>query len=357
MENILYLIFSESPSSVVRAEIYKETFLSNGYKVSYYYNYSSTLNNYYKKIVRYKLLIPLSFLIRIIRKVTLSYKNFLLFNNIHKYDGVIVIKYISPDFLFNIRKKFKGKILYDFDDAIWLPMFFGITDFEKILKNVDFVSCDNSFLAKKSIEVNKKTFILNGPSAIEKFDKYVQTKSKDKIIIGWIGSPSTIFYLYSIYDALEQIGSKYDQIELLIVGSGHDRSLVPPFEKIKFRCVSEYDEQEMIRLVTTFDIGLYPLFKNELSLGRGSLKATIYMSAKVPVIAAKIGGENEKIIKDGVNGFLAITQDDWVNALEKLICDSTLRVKIGAEGHKFVKSRFSVESCFDQLYNNFLVKL
>jgi glycosyltransferase involved in cell wall biosynthesis len=113
----------------------------------------------------------------------------------------------------------------------------------------------------------------------------------------------------------------------------------------------------MIQYVNTFDIGIYPLFKNQLSLGRGSLKAIIYMSAKVPVVASAIGGENENIIIDGENGFLAATNEEWFAALESLICDSKLRDKIGKEGYQNVKTRYSVESCFNQLQNNFLINI
>ena len=161
MKNILYLIFSESPSSVVRAEIFRETYLKKGYKVNYYYDYSYRLNLFYKSIIKYKFFFIISLIVRIIRKIHILFKRFYLLNTINNYDAVIIVKYISPNFLNKIRKNFKKSILYDFDDAIWLPIFFGNIDFEKIIKTVDFISCDNSYLLQKSIQFNKKTFILN----------------------------------------------------------------------------------------------------------------------------------------------------------------------------------------------------
>ena len=357
MKKVLYLIFSESPSSVVRAEIFNDIYIKNGYDVSYYYDYSSNLNSYINKISKYKFLFFLSLILRIIRKLFLYIKRYFLLRNIYKYDAVIIIKYINPDFLYKVRNIFKKYILYDFDDAIWLPMFFGDCVFEKILSSVDFVSCDNYYLLEKSLELNNRSFILNGPSAIEKYDLDIKSQKSDNITIGWIGSPSTIFYLYSIYDVLEQLGSKYSQVELLIIGSGYNKSAIPPFEKIKVRCIPEYNEKGMIKYVNTIDIGIYPLFYNQLSLGRGSLKAIIYMSAKVPVVAAAIGGENENIISNGSNGFLASNNNEWYAALELLICDSKLREKIGNAGFEHIKTKYSVDSCFNQLHNNFLIKI
>ena len=56
--------------------------------------------------------------------------------------------------------------------------------------------------------------------------------------------------------------------------------------------------------VYSFDIGLYPLFLNELSLVRAALKAKIYMSGKTPFVASSIG-EVKELIKDRTKVFLA----------------------------------------------------
>ena len=281
MGNVLYLIFSNSPSSVVRAEIYANEYIKRGYNVEFYYDYILSLDLIYNKCSSFLVLYPLLIFIRILRKVIVILKRLLLFKKINSYDSIVVIKYITPKFLDKIRKVFSGKILYDFDDAVWLPHFLGYSNFEKVLKNVDFVSCDNEYLALKSKMFNKNTFVLNGPVPIEKFDLHSNLYNKERVVLGWIGSPSTLFYMYLIYDALEEIASKHKNVELLIIGSGYDLKLIPPFEKMKYKCISAYNESDMIRYIKSIDIGLYPLFKNELSLGRGSLKATIYMSGRV----------------------------------------------------------------------------
>ena len=125
--------------------------------------------------------------------------------------------------------------------------------------------------------------------------------------------------------------------------------MIPPFEKIKVISIPSYDQAEMIKQVFSFDIGLYPLFLNELSLGRGSLKATIYMSGKIPVVCSDIG-ENLNIIKDKINGFLASDTDEWVKKLSCLIESPALRKEIGKKGFDFVETNYSTENCLNQLF-------
>ncbi|MFC2099076.1 glycosyltransferase, partial [Bacteroidota bacterium] len=198
---------------------------------------------------------------------------------------------------------------------------------------------------------NKASFVVNGPCQIENFLSYknsiINTTNQDrKIILGWIGSPETLFYLYKIYDALELIGEKYPNVILKLVGTGKERFVVPPFEKIKVDTVPTYNQNEMIKQVYSFDIGLYPLFYNELSLGRGSLKATIYMAGGIPVVCSSIG-ENTKIIKDGNNGLLADDTDEWFEKLSLLIENPILRKKIGENGNKYAATNFSINNCLN----------
>jgi glycosyltransferase involved in cell wall biosynthesis len=109
----------------------------------------------------------------------------------------------------------------------------------------------------------------------------------------------------------------------------------------------------MIRQVKNFDIGVYSLFRNSLSLGRGTLKATIYMAGRVPAVCSAFG-DNLKIIEDGENAFLANNTEEWVSKIERLIVDPELRKSMGVKGHEWVNANLSIKSCYQQLKSNFL---
>jgi glycosyltransferase involved in cell wall biosynthesis len=93
--------------------------------------------------------------------------------------------------------------------------------------------------------------------------------------------------------------------------------------------------------LAAMDIGVYPLPDEEWVLGKSGLKALQYMGVGVPVVASRIGAACD-FIRDGVNGYLAGSIDEWIERLSRLIVDPSLRAKVGREGRATVEERFSV---------------
>lgn len=351
-KNICYLIFNDSPSSVVRARTFEEEYVCNNFNAFFFKVYSYFWISL-SKWATSKNITLLSFGFNKLNSLYEILKSKYFIRICNRYDALILVKYVKPEFLDKIKQRFKGKILYDFDDAVWVDYIMGLNKFEKIVSNVDYVSCDNRFLLDKAKVLNNKSFILNGPTQVEKFKTAKRTRDDHKVVIGWVGSPDTLFYLFAVYDALEHIGSKYNDVVFRIVGTGYDLKKVPNFEKMKVEYVSAYDEKIMISEVVNFDIGIFPLFVNDLSCGRGLLKAKIYMSASVPCICSNIGTSSDLIIND-VNGYLGSDTKEWIFYLAKLIESRELRTEIGKSGFKTVLESYNKKSCFLELKTNFL---
>ena len=66
------------------------------------------------------------------------------------------------------------------------------------------------------------------------------------------------------------------------------------------------------------------------------------MACGIPVVAAAVG-VNREIIQDGVNGFLASTEDEWVEKLSRLMHDPVLRARLGAAGRQTIEARYSLQ--------------
>jgi glycosyltransferase involved in cell wall biosynthesis len=349
-KKILYLLSGNEPSAFVRAKVYQEEYRKRGYKADYIQLKSNFLLRLMKKA---KPLLLLKLLFELLVKLNFLIKQYFLLKHVADYDVIIAIKFVKSKLLGQIKAKSQAMLIFDFDDSIWLKGFDGEDEFSRKISIVDYVTSDNSYLANYASKYNKNSFIVNGPCQIEKFIHYKNSekpniKLENKVILGWVGSPHTLFYLYHIYEALELIGQKYPNVVLKLIGTGKDRVLIPPFEKIKVETIPFYDQKEMIRQVHSLDIGLYPLFLNELSLGRGSLKATIYMSGSVPSVCSGFG-ENNRIIENGKNGFLANNTEEWIEKLSCLIENPELRNTVGENGFQYAKGNYSIESCFNQL--------
>jgi glycosyltransferase involved in cell wall biosynthesis len=91
-----------------------------------------------------------------------------------------------------------------------------------------------------------------------------------------------------------------------------------------------------------FDIGVAPLINDEWALGKSGCKVIQYMGMGIPVVASRVGIYTE-IMNDGVNGFLADSDEEWIEKLSQLIENEALRQRFGSMGRKTVEERYSLK--------------
>jgi glycosyltransferase involved in cell wall biosynthesis len=91
------------------------------------------------------------------------------------------------------------------------------------------------------------------------------------------------------------------------------------------------------------DIGIMPLADNEWSKGKCGFKLIQYGALGIPSVTSPVG-VNTDIIQDGVNGYLASTDEEWVEKLSLLIKNEDLRKQLGKAGRKTVEDQYSVEA-------------
>ena len=173
------MIFSAQPSSKVRGENFKVILEKNGYEVSYYYDFSKWISNMISIFSSFRTLSLLVFFLKGLNYIIRSVKRKWLVKHFNTYNGIIIIKNIDVDFLKIVRLAYKGKLLFDYDDAIWIPLFQGADVYKKLITGVDYVSCDNAFLMNRALTLNKNSFVLNGPAQVELFDTVVETPKID----------------------------------------------------------------------------------------------------------------------------------------------------------------------------------
>ena len=110
----------------------------------------------------------------------------------------------------------------------------------------------------------------------------------------------------------------------------------------------EWVEETEVEDMLTFDIGIMPLADDPFSKGKCGLKLIQYMACGIPSIASPVG-VNKDIIRDGENGFLAGSEEEWVEKITLLIQDQHLRKRMGIKGRQTVIERYSLDAVAPKL--------
>ena len=67
------------------------------------------------------------------------------------------------------------------------------------------------------------------------------------------------------------------------------------------------------------------------------------MALGIPTVATAIGC-NDRVIEDGVSGFLVSTPEQWKAKLSQLLCDPQLRRTVGRNARERVERFYSVDA-------------
>ena len=264
------------------------------------------------------------------------------------------LRYSKPEFFF-IQKIFisektlqranngYSKIIFDFDDAIYLdknnPNAKSNTDI--MIKYADSIIVSNTILSDYCKALNNMPLIVNTPIDIHRITPN-KTTENSVFTIGWIGSFWTTKYLNIIADALQEVSKKHE-IRLLLVGA--DTSFKIEGVNVEYQPWSFKRESEHLNL---FDIGIMPLSEDEYSKAKGGYKLLMYMAAGIPQIASPVG-INSEIVLENKTGFLADSQEQWIQAIQLFINNRKEITTFGATSRKEAELKYSREVCFDKM--------
>ncbi|MBI1768777.1 MAG: glycosyltransferase family 4 protein [Bacteroidetes bacterium] len=253
-----------------------------------------------------------------------------------------------PFFEWIIAKVFRKRIIYDFDDAIWLTdkkneswivkTVRWRSKVESICKWSYKVSAGNAYLAAFAKRVNGNVVI--NPTTVDTENVHVEgfkDSSGERIVIGWTGSHSTLKYLKELEPALLRLEAKFAHVDFWVIADKPPNMRLP---RLYFRPWSSETE---VSDLAQFDIGIMPLPDDEWTKGKCGFKALQYMAMEIPTVASAVG-VNTTIISHGVNGFLVKDNNEWETFLSRLIEDKSLRKSLGKEGRKTLDLNYSVLS-------------
>jgi glycosyltransferase involved in cell wall biosynthesis len=242
-------------------------------------------------------------------------------------------------------------VIVDYDDAIFhrygQSRHFFVRHFlgrkiDFIMRKAKIVTVGNSYLAEHAAAVGAaRVEVLPSVVDLERFRPRPKAPPLDRLVIGWIGSPSTTRYLALIRDALAEV-CRLRKVRLIFVGSGPLDFAGLPVETIP------WSESKEVELLQSFDIGVMPLSDEPWERGKCGFKLIQYMACAVPVVATPVG-VNRVLVQPGCNGYLAESQEEWVVALLRLIDNPELRQSQGMAGRRLVEERYCTGKVAAQL--------
>jgi glycosyltransferase involved in cell wall biosynthesis len=266
-----------------------------------------------------------------------------------KYDLVLLYREaipIGPPVIESVIAMRGIPIVYDFDDAIFLP---NVSEANKafaflknpgriasILRRSREVIAGNEYLAAYARNYHSSVTVI--PTAVDtrRFAPRTVPRADGELVVGWIGSPTTYPYLEALAEVLREVAARH---RFILRVSGAGRPVRMPGVNVQEVPWTLADE---VTLFNTCDVGVYPLTDDEWSKGKCGFKAIQCMSCGVPVVAAAVG-VNRDIIVDGVNSFLAATPDEWVEKLGRLLADEPLRQRMAAAGRRTIEEQYSLD--------------
>lgn len=248
------------------------------------------------------------------------------------------------------------RVIFDFDDAIWLPPPMDdrnpakiprlMENLRKILKTADLVIAGNPFLRDFAQQYNPNITIL--PTVIDLKQYTLQPReTSNQITIGWVGASSNLPYLSRLENVFRQIAKRYPgRIRLKIVSNGQYQFNELPVENVRWTLEREVEDLRGI------DIGIMPLADSDWERGKCGFKLLQYMALGIPAVGSSVG-VNTTIIQHGSNGFLPTQDEDWFIALNQLIEDADLRKRIGEAGWQTVEKHYSLQAVLPRFYEAF----
>jgi len=279
---------------------------------------------------------------------------------IWRYDVIFIQRLILPHiyplpemFICLVAGMLGKRIVFDFDDAIFATsphrkktLVEKSTDLNRVARIIarcDAVIAGNSYLATYARAFNGNVVVI--PTTID-LTRYPVKEAADKkpgepCVIGWIGMPGSLPYLNMLKPVFQEIAGEHN-ILIRIIGGWNYHCPGVRVEHLPWSLQSE------VSRIITFDIGVMPLAENEEARGKCGLKLLQYMAAGIPAVASPVSA-NKEIVTDGLNGYLAVSPEEWAEKIRSLIRSPRLRLLMGRRGRETVERRFSLQANISKL--------
>ncbi|RYE91450.1 MAG: glycosyltransferase family 1 protein [Cytophagaceae bacterium] len=247
-----------------------------------------------------------------------------------------------------LAKVLRKKVIYDFDDAIWLAntseankVAAGLKWHHKVASICRWAyrnSCGNEYLAAYARQFNPSTVV--NPTTIDTVHLHNQVRDQaapGPLVIGWTGTHSTLKYLQPLVSVLAQLEAEGLEFEFRVI-SNQPPEFSQPLRSLRF---VPWQKATEIPDLLTFHVGLMPLEDDQWAKGKCAFKALQYMALGIPALVSPVG-MNTEVVQDGVNGYICHNPADWYQRLRQLLTSTQHRQQLGQAARATIEQHYSV---------------
>ncbi|MFZ3031831.1 MAG: glycosyltransferase [Candidatus Moraniibacteriota bacterium] len=275
------------------------------------------------------------------------------------------------------------EIIFETDDLVYDPEFLKHMDYftkmntweKKLYEHgvggeiladpyVCVATTTTSFLAEKLRGRGKQVFVVKNKlskqdvlwaeQVVEKKSTSYQLPATQLIRIGYLsGTPSHNKDFATITQVFVEIFEHYPEVRLVLAGPLDTESVLQRYAD-RIERVAFVPRSELFGVIASLDINLAPLeIGNPFCESKSELKWFEAGIVGVPTVAAATEPFRQAIA-DGVDGYVAATEAEWQEKLEKLITDPEARRQMGEQARQTVRSRYTTVVADNREYYEYL---
>ncbi|NVB81247.1 MAG: glycosyltransferase family 4 protein [Kofleriaceae bacterium] len=230
----------------------------------------------------------------------------------------------------------KKPMVFDFDDAIFHNRWgLEARKIKKIIAASRRVVAGNSYLAEFAAAPDKTVII---PTVVDEKRYTPRVDPEGPFTIAWTGMSHNLKELAPYVGALRRVLAETNG-RLLIAAEALDAPFLAglPIEFVKWSPETE------VTVLAAGHVGVMPLADTPYNRGKCAFKLIQYMARAIPVVASPVGANND-VVREGVDGLFAVTDEDWADRLLTLARDRELRIRMGTAGRRRVEEAYSVSA-------------